>query len=398
MEGKDDLIGVIALLYKWRKQILILFASVVGIAALISFVFLYTYYKSTTVFYVNSTDVFKPEQMFGTSNKDMDYIGTSNDIDRILSIAESEPLKDFLIKKFDLYKHYDVDSTSQKAPFRVLEELEDRYKVKKTKLDAVELSVEDVDRKWAAEIANAAREKIDLIAQQMIKQSQLNLLHAYEKSIFDKDKDLLKLGDSLRVLRQSTGVIDPDKQTESVMTAAMQAENNFIRTQAKYNALKNNKDGVSRDSIAMTEAAMRGYEEETKRDKELVGRYNEGFNKVSLLKELFEKERDQKAKDMQRFIQLQTTYNTNISALNIIEDAKVPVVKSRPNRMLLVGSCGLATLLFSVIGVLLFDRYKSVNWTEVMKENEEEDEEELHRPYFGIKTKKNEKDEKIKKK
>lgn len=385
MEEKDDLVGVIAVLYKWRKQILLLLASVVVVTALISFTFLYTYYKSTTIFYVNSTDVFKPEQMFGTSNKDMDYIGTSNDIDRVLSIAESEPLKDFLIKKFDLYKHYDVDSAKLKAPFRVLEELEDRYKVKKTKLDAIELSVEDVDRKWAAEIANAAREKIDEMAQQMIKQSQFNLVNAYKKNIFDRDKSLSQLGDSLRILRQSTGVIDPDKQTESMMSTALQAENNFIRTQAKYNTLKNNKD-VSRDSIAMTEATMRGYEEETKRNKEMVSKYNEGYNKVSLIKELFEKERDQKAKDMQRYIQLETTYNTSISALNVIEAAKVPVVKSRPNRILLIASAGLATLLFSVIGVLLFDRYKSVNWSEVIKEKKDDEDDELHRPFFGVTT------------
>ena len=388
MDGKDDLIGVIAVIYKWRKKIAILLATVIGVVSLISFVFLYTYYKSTTIFYVNSTDIFKPEQMFGTSNKDMDYIGTSNDIDRILSIAESEPLKDFLIKKFNLYKHYDVDSTKLKAPFRVLEELEDRYKVKKTKLDAIELSVEDVDRKWAADIANAAREKIDSIAQQMIKQSQLNLLKAYETSFLDKDKTLTKLGDSLQLLRQSTGVIDPDLQTEAMTSAATQSENNFIRTKAKYDALKNNKEGVSHDSIAMSEATMRGYEVESKHNKEMINRFNEGYNKVSLMKELYDKERDQKAKDMQRYVQLQTSYTAPISALNVIEVAKVPVVKSRPNRMLMVASSALAALLFSVIGVLLFDKYKSVKWSDITSDNEDDDEDDTHQPFFGIKTSK----------
>ena len=384
MDGRDDLIGVMSVLYKWRKQIGLLLATVIGVVSVISFLFLYTYYKSTTVFYVNSTDIFKPEQMFGTSTKDMDYIGTSNDIDRILSIAESEPLKDFLIKKFDLYKHYDVDSTKLKAPYRVLEELDDRYKVKKTKLDAIELSVEDVDRNWAANIANAAREQIDIIAQQMIKQNQFNLLKAYANGFVEKDKTLALLGDSLRTLRQLTGVIDPEKQTEAMTTAAMNAENSFIRTQAKYNSLKNNKEVVSRDSIAMTEATMRGFEEESKRNKEMMIKYNEGVNKVSLFKELYERERDQKTKDMQRYVQLQTTYNAPISALNVIETAKVPVVKSRPNRILMVLSSALAALLFSVFGVLLFDRYKSVKWSEVINDDKEP-EDDNHRPYFGIK-------------
>ncbi len=387
MDGRDDLIGVMSVLYKWRKQIGLLLATVIGVVLIISFLFLYTYYKSTTVFYVNSTDIFKPEQMFGTSTKDMDYIGTSNDIDRILSIAESEPLKDFLIKKFDLYKHYDVDSTKMKAPYRVLEELDERYKVKKTKLDAIELSVEDVDRNWAANIANAAREQIDIIAQQMIKQNQLNLLKAYENGFAEKDKTLAQLGDSLRMLRELTGVIDPEKQTEAMTTAAMNAENSFIRTQAKFNALKNNKEGVSRDSIAMTEATMRGYEEESKRNKAMMTKYNEGVNKVSLIKEMYERERDQKTKDVQRYVQLKTSYNAPISALNVIERAKTPVVKSRPNRILLVLSSALAALLFSVFGVLLFDRYKSVKWSEVINDGEEA-EEDNHRPFFGVKEKK----------
>lgn len=387
MDGRDDLIGVMSVLYKWRKQIGLLLATVIGVVLIISFLFLYTYYKSTTVFYVNSTDIFKPEQMFGTSTKDMDYIGTSNDIDRILSIAESEPLKDFLIKKFDLYKHYDVDSTKMKAPYRVLEELDERYKVKKTKLDAIELSVEDVDRNWAANIANAAREQIDIIAQQMIKQNQLNLLKAYENGFAEKDKTLAQLGDSLRMLRELTGVIDPEKQTEAMTTAAMNAENSFVRTQAKFNALKNNKEVVSRDSIAMTEATMRGYEEESKRNKAMMTKYNEGVNKVSLIKEMYERERDQKTKDVQRYVQLKTSYSAPISALNVIERAKTPVVKSRPNRILLVLSSALAALLFSVFGVLLFDRYKSVKWSEVINDSKEA-EDDHHRPFFGIKEQK----------
>jgi tyrosine-protein kinase Etk/Wzc len=357
MKNRDNLLGVIDTIVKWKKPILQVTAAAIIGTALIAFLYLHDYYKSTTVFFVSSPDLFKPEQVFGTSNKDMDYYGTEADIDRVLTIAESGELYEYLIKKFDLYKHYDIDSTNQKAPFKVQEELEKLFVVTKTKRNAIELSVEDVDRKMASDMTNAAREKIDEIAQRLIRETQLKLIQAYETSFIEKEKALAKMAETLSGLRQNYGVIDPDKQTESVTKSAVDAEANYYRNKAKWESLKKN-PSVSADTLAMMEATVRGYEEEFKKSGEMLKRYNLGFNSVSAMKEYYEQERDQISKDRQRFQQLRIAYGTKISALVLIEEGKKPIVKSRPKRTIILLSAAMIALIFSVLGVLLIENYR----------------------------------------
>jgi tyrosine-protein kinase Etk/Wzc len=356
MKNKDNLLGVIETLLKWKNPIL----KVIGLATLgtaaIAFLFLPNYYKSTTTFYVASPDLFKPEQVFGTSNKDMDYYGTEDDVDRILTIAQSGEMYDFLIKKFDLYKHYAIDSTKEDAPFKVREKLEKLLEVKKTKFNAIELSVEDVDKRITADMVNTAREKIDEIAQRLIRDTQLKLIQAYESSFIEKERTLLGMGDTLARLRQTYGVIDPDKQTEAVTKSVVDAEANYYRSKAKWESLKAN-SSVSADTLASIESNVKGYEEEVKRGNEMLKRYNLGFNSVSAMKEYYEKERDQISKDKQRFLQLRIAYGTKISTLVLIESGKVPIMKSRPKRSILILSAVLVSFIFSVIGVLLLENY-----------------------------------------
>ncbi len=364
MENNDNLVGVLVTLFRYKRPILwATLATAVG-TALISFLFLDNYYKSTTTFYPLSSDVFKPEQMFGSSQKDMEYYGGEEDVDRLLTIAQSGELYDFLIKKYNLYQHYKIDTTNEQAAFKVREALEGLYEVKKTKHNAIEISVEDKDRRLAAEMANAARDKVDEIAQRLVREIQANLIRAYETSFIEKDKLLNSVGDSLMLLRESYGVIDPETQTEAVTKVSVEAQGNYIRSKAKLDMLKNN-PSVSKDTIALLQATLKGYEEETKNNEVMMKKYNAGYNSVSVLKQIYEQERNQISKDKQRYTQLKVAFETQVQALKLFETAAVPVVKSRPKRSILVISATLIVFILSLIGALLMDNYREVNWNEI---------------------------------
>jgi tyrosine-protein kinase Etk/Wzc len=366
MDNRDNLLGVLATLFKWKKQILkVILIAGIGTAA-ISFFFLDDYYRASTVFYVASPDLFKPEQMFGTSNKDMDYYGTDADLDRVLTIAESNELYDYLIKAFNLYKHYDIDSTKQKAPFKVREHLQKLYEVKKTKFGAVELSVEDINKEFAAQMANSAREKIDEITQRLIRNSQLGLINAYESSFVEKEKALLGINETLTRLRQNSGVIDPEQQTEAITKSAVEAEVNYTRSKAKLEALRKMQN-ISKDTIGFLEATVKGYEEEVKHSNAQLKRYNDGYNGVVDMKNQYEKESEQVSKDKQRYLQLRIAYSTKISAISVFETAAIPIVKERPRRIVIIASAMLIAFIFSVVGVLLADNYKDVSWKELTR-------------------------------
>lgn len=366
MENNDNLMGVLVTLFRYKRQILwATLATAVG-TALISFLFLDNYYKSTTTFYPVSPDVFKPEQMFGQSTKDMDYYGGENDVDRLLTIAQSGELYDFLIKKYDLYRHYKIDSSGEQAPYKVREALEGLYSVKKTKFNAIEISVEDKDRRLAADMTNAARDKVDEIAQRLIREIQANLIRAYETSFTEKNKTLRGMGDTLMQMRNSYGVIDPEKQTEAVTKVSVEAQGNYIRSKARLDALKTN-PSVSKDTIALLEATLKGYEEEAKNNTLVMKKYNEGYNGVSQMKQLYEQERNQIGRDQQRYSQLKVAFQTQIQALKLVESGAIPVIKSRPKRSILILSATVIALVLSLIGALLIDSYRHIDWTAIQK-------------------------------
>jgi len=66
-----------------------------------------------------------------------------------------------------------------------------------------------------------------------------------------------------------------------------------------------------------------------------------------------------------KYNKLQSAYNTDVPALHIIEKAKVPVIKSRPVRWLLVVTSTMAAFAFSLLGALLLDYYREIDWNSI---------------------------------
>jgi tyrosine-protein kinase Etk/Wzc len=360
----DNLVKVVSAVLRRRRPILRTVLAVGFASALISFLLLDDFYQATTVFNVASPDVFKPEQIFGLSTKDMEYFGTEVDNDRILTIAQSGPVAEMLIKKFDLYKHYKIDTTQRLAPFKVREMLNKLYLVQKTKNNAIEISVEDKDRKWAAEMANAARIQIDAIAQRQIKETQEKLIRTYDENFKLKEIELAKISDTLTHLRQRYGVYDLETQTEGMTRVTGQATSNYIFAKTKLEELEKMPD-ILKDTLTQLRATVRAYEAEMKLGMSNLSRYNEGMNGVALFYQKYKRGREQLSLDQERFIQLKTAYGSQISALHISEVAETPVQKSRPKRAMLILTAMLMTFLFCTIGALLLDEYKDVDWKSV---------------------------------
>ncbi|MEL6718986.1 MAG: hypothetical protein AAFP82_09745 [Bacteroidota bacterium] len=64
---------------------------------------------------------------------------------------------------------------------------------------------------------------------------------------------------------------------------------------------------------------------------------------------------------------MRAAYTAEISAIILVEKAAVPIVKSRPIRSILVLASVIAAFVFMVIGVLLYDNYKDLDWKGIFK-------------------------------
>ncbi|MFN0037717.1 MAG: hypothetical protein ACKVUS_21865 [Saprospiraceae bacterium] len=371
MSNRDNLLGVMGTIYRWRKALrnacLIALVGSIGIA-----LWLDNYYKSTTVFYPSNQDLSKPEQIFGTMTKVTEYFGTDKDVDRLLEIAASNELVDYMVGRFALFKHYDLDSTGQEARHWVRLQFRDLYVVQKNRNDAIELSIEDTDANLAAEMANAARKKIDEIAQRLTKNSQAQLIASFDANIKRKTSELLRLGDSLRNVQAEYNIYSGGDQGEQLSEQLTRAEEDIARNRARLEVLDGNPI-IPLDTIQYIKANLRGAERQRqmlrghspKGGNLSITDYNEGIGKVAIANDLHNQARKQLSLDLERYNQILAAYNTDMPAMQIVEIAEPSVMKERPRRSMIVVGAVLAAFLFTLFAAFLADAYRDVNWKEL---------------------------------
>lgn len=368
MNNQDNLLGVLQTIYRWRKAIrnvcLLVLLGSIGFALTLK-----NFYQATTVFYPAGPQLANPELLFGSSGQVTDYYGGDRELDRMIEIAGGSELSNYMIRKFNLYVHYRIDSTSKKGQETVLKVFRSLFDVQKNKNDAIELSVEDTDPQLAADMANAARDRIDEIAQRLTKDSQAKLLLAFDDNLRRKQIDLTHLADTLRRMQRYYGIYATEAQGEQLSEQLTLAEAEITKNRGRLEVLENN-PLIPRDTIAYIKANLRAYERQRAQliapksaNGDLsIDRYNEGLSDIYVLKDLHFQARKQLSYDIERYNQIKSAYNTAIPTVHVVESAQIPLVKSRPKRSILVITAVLAAFLFTVLGALFADAYKEINW------------------------------------
>lgn len=365
MKQKDNLLDVVRTILRWKRPILIV-TGVAALGAIIISLLLPNFYTGTTTFLAVSPDQAKPEALFSQGQIRTQYYGNENDIDRLLTIAKSGELINFMIDSFNLYEHYDIDQERQKAGFKVREKFGKRYEIEKTSRDAIELSIDDRDPELAARMANAARRKIDEYARQLIQEGQHKTIISYRTNIENKEEQLGVLSDSLLRLRKQYGIYSIEGQAEALTTQLSETESKLIRERSRLEALQS-AAGVPRDTIQLIKAKVKGLEAEYDNLNEKMARFNDGLAKVGTYDRQYIMANATLSDDKEQLKQVLSVYNSDIPALIVVEEANVPYEKSWPKRSYIVIGAVAIAFLFSVIGVLLLDTYRDVDWKAVYK-------------------------------
>src|SRR5687768_16097201 len=111
-ERPRNLAGIVPIINHWKYQVLGLTLAALIISAIVSLL-LPNEFKSTTVIYptrfINS-----PSDPITEGDK-MEFAATSEDIDRIITIGESQPLAEIIIRKYQLYKDYGFETMNDDA-------------------------------------------------------------------------------------------------------------------------------------------------------------------------------------------------------------------------------------------------------------------------------------------
>ncbi len=362
MEQRDNLLGMVGTVWNWRRPILLVVLIAIVGTAIISLL-LPNYYKAVTVFLATSPDQAKPDALYSSR----EYYGNANDVDRLLTIAESNELVDYLVDTFHLYQHYKINRENPKASYSVQQKFFSLYNVSKNKRDAIELTIEDQDRHLAARMANAARDKIDEIAQKLIKEGQQKAIQTFDNQIQVKQELLKTLTDTLVTLRNTYGIFNTVAQTENLTQQQSEAQGKMVLNRKRLEVLKAT-TGVPRDTINMLNALVQGLQEEVKSSEERMKHFNSGIAIVLIYEKQWFESNAQLTAEFERLKLWRSAYDASIPTTVLVEKAEVPIVKSRPKRSILVVTAAVIAFIFSIFAVLLLEVYQE-NWKTALDGN-----------------------------
>lgn len=375
MAQEYNLSNVLNILYR-RRKLLLAFVGGVTLITIIVLLLIPNYYQGKTIFYAASEDLFKPQKIFGTSTTEMYFYGSSEDINRILTIGNSQEFVDSIAEKFDLYQHYGISREDAEASHKLRKKFFKHFNLLRTKYDALELTVEDRDPMLAASMANSARQHIQNVVSKMIKDSQKKLIDSYESSNQNKEHQLNVLLDSMASFQNQSGIYDPKAQAEFLSTHLVSLESKLAQARGKLKGYEDYRGaGWAQDSIRKLRGVIQGVEAELEMLTDSAGvtgtnlnRFNQDRAKVMVLEDVYMKATNQLSLDKEMLKKYQSAYGMDIPAVHILTRAEVPVVKSRPIRSLILLTVIVIAIIFSVIAILLLESYRNFDWKAVTRD------------------------------
>ena len=170
---------------KWLYLSLLLFSGALSFWVLKYKLFTYT---SQASFYMS-------EGSGGASigqNQEYNFDGGINaneQFNRAYQLVNSTQVYDHLIKKFDLVKHYDLDTTDEFYYEAALAELTNSIVIKKTPFNQIAVFVSDKHRYLAADMANEILSYCDEINKKLIMNSMNQKLELYDLMLKKAQED-----------------------------------------------------------------------------------------------------------------------------------------------------------------------------------------------------------------
>lgn len=350
-----------------RRKVLIGCTAAAALASIVISLLLPNYYQAETRFLALSPDQSSPETLFGTTGMKPQLYGNMNDIDRLLAIAESNELVNFLVDTFNLYDHYEIERDKPKAAVSVRRKFFGLYEVTKTPRDAIMIEVEDKVPTMAADLANAARERIDFLSRRIIKDAQRQNVGALMGEIKSKESQLLVIGDSLQTLRDYYKIYDLETQQEVLSTQIAEVERDINNTTARIGAFRGSSIQGGRDSIAKLGIALTGLRQSRISLDSQLQRMSSGMSPLMNLRETRANLSRNLNDDTERLKQYEAALRSQQPSIAVLETAREPEIKSRPKRSFIVIGATFVTFILALFGILLIETGKQYPWRDILE-------------------------------
>ncbi|GAP43123.1 chain length determinant protein [Lentimicrobium saccharophilum] len=319
-------------LFSWRKHLIIISLSAAILAAVFSSsLFITPLYRSTVVLFpVSSNSVSRALLSDQPAAKtDILEFGEDEQTEQMLQILSSSKIRDKVVEKFDLMKHYRINPRSKYKNTELHRQYESNITFRRTEFMAVRISVLDRDPQMAADIANTISELLDSTKNAMQRERAMKGFAIVEQEYLKLRDDIAKMEDSLRVIRE-LGVYDYESQSE------------MFNQQLAIEIARGNERG-----IASLESKLN-----------LLAKYGGAY--VSL-RDMLEHEKKQLSYLKARYEEAKVDATETLPQKFVVESAYKAEKKSYPVRWIIVLVSTLAAFLISVIVIITIEKLPAFN-------------------------------------
>jgi len=190
-----------AMLSKWKRHLVII-ALISGIASAVfsGKPFVTPKFKSTAVLYPVNLVPYGEESVS----------------EQLLQLLQSSEIRNAIIKKFDLAKHYDIKADSNHPTLELIREYNDNVSINKTEFESVEIIVLDKDPIAAAHIVRQIISQMNSYARKIQREKSKEIHRMLSRQMEAKKKEIDSLQSKIYELRTKYGIIDFDKQIREI--------------------------------------------------------------------------------------------------------------------------------------------------------------------------------------
>jgi len=273
------------------------------------------------------------------------FLGVSTPVDVWMAILKSQTIKDAIIKRFDLMKVFEVDTMDDAR-----DALDSMVSISKSKEGVISISVEDKDPRRAAAIANAYVEELDRVNKHMAMTAGRRMRIFVEKRLKEARQDLAEAEERLKNFQEKNGAVQIDAQSKAIIDTIgtikgqLMAKEIELQTLLSYATPDNPQADLLKTQIEELKKKLRELEEgkqhrgnpsradifiPTSKIPDLALKYARLLRDVKvqetlyeLLTQQYEMARIQEAKDT--------------PTVQVLDQAKVPEKRSKPQRKLIV--------------------------------------------------------------
>jgi len=201
MQSQFYQINILKFLNKWKIHLGVIVLIAIVLSAFFSGPWFITpKFKSFAIVYPSNISPYSDE----------------SETEQMLQILQSSDIRDSIIKKYNLAKHYEIDSSYKYFRSTMIFEYSQNVRVSKTTFEGINIEVTDKDPKIACDIVNAILYYYNKKVRRLHEDKFKEVVELYDRSILKKQQYIDSLENRFVELSTTYGLLDYGNQSREI--------------------------------------------------------------------------------------------------------------------------------------------------------------------------------------